>query len=475
MKKKILPIFACFMAVVMAFAIGTTTSKTAYADSATDGAMNITETTVLNKDEYFADAALWAALVKIVERDYGGDGATIKAGDLKTATTLDLSDSNISSLDGLEFLIFSTSLKTLKLNNNSIVEITETHIDKMLGLENLDVSNNRLTKLEIPATLSLKTINASHNSLSAINLSGMKKIDDSTPAEADLRVNNFDAVANISLPRAQDNKVNLQLAQNYLTDAVVSDFAGHNVSLQLQGMHAGATQTKANIYVRVTPDDVGGEYEDLSAKVYYRRGSVNFKDTLNINDNLAAESDENGKLILPAGKMFVRYFSNGLELDNEIYYSHEIDVYPNAPVMAIFVDDKQIEYKEGDGISEEFKVIAATKLDGAKIYITIDGEDYQEGDMVTIQKRGTYSISAYIVYDGLKSSVAAVIVKNSNTTGIVWGLIVFIALVVVIAATLFAVRWFRNGAVVAPLTDKEIRSIQTRIIKYRRIIKLRVP
>ncbi len=467
MKKKILPIFACFMAVVMAFAIGTTTSKTAYAEAAEEEEIIVTETTILNKDEYFADAALWAALVKIVERDFGGDGATIRAGDLKTATELDLSDSNISSLDGLEFLIFSTSLKTLKLNNNSLTEITESHIDKMLGLENLDVSNNRLTTLEIPTTLSLKTINTSYNSLSTINLSGMKKIDDSTPAEADLRVNNFDTVANISLPRVQDNKVNLQLAQNYLTDAVVSDFGGHNVSLQLQGMHAGATQTKANIYVRVTPDDVGGEYEDLSIKVYYRRGSVNFKDTVNIDDNLAAESDENGKLVLPAGKMHVRYFNNdveilGQEINGDLYFAHDIDVYPNAPQMKVVIDGKVKEFEGDIIVNKGFQIVAATNLTGAKIYVSIDSSDYQEGNTANINKKGTYTVAAYVEYDGLKSAISSIIVRNNSQTALTWGLIIFAGLAIVIISTVIAVRWFRNGAVVAPLTDREIRSIETR-------------
>ncbi len=466
MKKKILPIFACFMAVVMAFAIGTTTSKTAYADTTEDDVI-VTESTILNKDEFFEDAALWAALVKIVERDYGGDGATIRAGDLKTATSLDLSDSNITSLSGLEYLIFSTSLKTLKLNNNFLTEITAIHIDKMLGLENLDVSNNRLETLEIPATLSLKTINARNNKLSSINLSGMKNIDDVTPAEADLRVNNFDTVSNITLPRAQDNKVSLQLAQNYLTDAVVSDFGGHNASLQLQGMHAGATQTKANIYVRITPDEVGGEYENLTAKVYYRRGSVNFQDTVNIEDNLVAESDVDGKLVLPAGKMHIRYFNNDVEIlgqesNGDLYFSHDIDVYPNAPQMNIVVDGQVKNFERDIVVNKAFQVVASTGLTGAKIYVSLDSSDYFEGNTANVNKKGTYTVAAYVEYDGLKSDVASLIVRNNSQTALTWGLIIFVGVVIAIVSAVIAVRWFRNGAVVAPLTDREIRSIQNR-------------
>ncbi len=462
MKKRIFSCFAVVIAIVAALVVAfsfNSKQPVAYAESDSD---NITETTILTKDDYFADAALWAALVKIAEQDFGGDGATIRAGDLKNATSLDLSNKNITSLDGLEYLFFSSSLKTLNLSNNYITEISGTHIDKMLGLENLDASNNKLDTVEIPASVALKTINIKNNFVSTINLSGMKQIDASTPAECDLRLNNFDNIENISLPKSSLEKLNIQLAQNYLADATVADFGGHNVSLQLQGMRVGNTTSTQNTYIRLNNDAEGGEYTNLSAKVYYRRGSLYFKDTVNIDDNLVATSDAQGKLLLPAGKMYIRYFNNGVELDNDIYESHEIDILPARPTMTVVVDGKPYDYTLGKGIKKDFEVIASTSLEDGQLYISINGADAKEGNIAYIKQRGDYTVSAHVKFDGLTSANAAITVKNTNTTGMTWGLIVLVALIVIVFAAIFITRWFRNGAVVSPLTDSEVRSIERR-------------
>lgn len=465
MKKRSLSIIGCLVALIAVITMGLFLNKnTAYAAESDDD-LNITETTNLNA-EYFTDPQLFAALSKIYQDDLGGNLSEVTYGSFKEVESLDLSYAHtgykIASLDGIEYLYFN-KLKTINLEGNGLIEVSPAHFTKMITLETIDLSDNKLETCVLSTTLKPSSVDLSNNKLDAIDLSNMKNDSTLGYATADLSVNDFDKVEDIVLPERtgeHPTTVKLSLAQNYLTDAVVSDFGGHTVSLQLQGMHVGAVRSVSNTYFRLTNDSEGA-YTGLTAKLFYRSGSVYYQsDVLEPNANLVSESDQEGRLILQPGKMYLRFYNNGVEINDTVYYSHEIDVYPKAPTMIVKVGKKQVDAKTGDSFKKDFEVIAVTSIKNAKTYIAFSGDEYQQGNTAFIKKRGTYTISAYVTYDGLQSNNATITLRNNNSTGMTWGLIIVIGVIIALVAGYTLIKWFKGGAVVSPLTDKEVRRIE---------------
>ena len=85
-----------------------------------------------------------APLYRVLKNDYDLDGdGSLTVGELRSITSLDLSDSGLSSLDGIEYL---TGLTYLDLSDNNLTSLAQ--LENCDELEYLDVSGNRLTSLD---------------------------------------------------------------------------------------------------------------------------------------------------------------------------------------------------------------------------------------------------------------------------------------------------------------------------------------
>lgn len=93
--------------------------------------------------------------------DKNGDGK-ISADEAASVTSLDLSGKGITSLDGLRYF---TGLTSLNVSGNSLTSIDATAWQKM---RDLNVSDNRLTSLDLSRMPVLRNINASHNKISSV-------------------------------------------------------------------------------------------------------------------------------------------------------------------------------------------------------------------------------------------------------------------------------------------------------------------
>ncbi|MCR4032589.1 leucine-rich repeat domain-containing protein [Flavobacterium panacis] len=103
---------------------------------------------------------------KLVDLGIDTDGVNgkITIGNISSITTLDLSNSNIKDLSGIEYF---TSLKTLDISNN---QLTKLDLSKNSELEILDASSNKLTTLDISKNTKLKVVYVVNNPLVLLNL-----------------------------------------------------------------------------------------------------------------------------------------------------------------------------------------------------------------------------------------------------------------------------------------------------------------
>ncbi|HSD08635.1 T9SS type A sorting domain-containing protein [Flavobacterium sp.] len=104
---------------------------------------------------------------KLIALGIDKDGKNGKVATMSIAplTTLNVSNSNITDLTGIEEF---TSLSTFDCTNNLLKTI---NVSKNLALTNLNVSKNQLTILSVTQNLSLNTLNCSNNAITALDVS----------------------------------------------------------------------------------------------------------------------------------------------------------------------------------------------------------------------------------------------------------------------------------------------------------------
>ncbi len=503
MKKKIFTVLCFVMALVLGFGLFMPAQQVSYAETTDEEATVITESTVLTS-EYFMSAELYQIMLRIANEIKIANSETtniniLKAGDLKSIKTLDLTYERISftfdsttgektiklyedsgeenwtnprfkitDLTGFDSIIFGANFNTLILDNNNIKTIENTVFERMLYLNNLSIKNNGLTNVAFLTTTPIKNLDLQDNHLTEIDLSCLQQ-NGTNPAVCHLENNDFIDATKIILPDPASTKVALYLAQNYLTDTQKSDavFTGHQVSLQVQGIKAGAQTIRFtnNTYIRVTADTIAEGFDAdvlLTAKAYYREGS----DFYVAGQEALSQTDAEGKLVLPTGRLVIKFYNDGVEIAEGNYAPKNVDVYPDAPTMRVEIDGK-LQEKNPKTVKGTFKVVAMAP-EGGFVEIRFAGTEWSEGNYITVEESGEYIIYAQVTIDGLTSEMAQIIIKNTSTVRMVWGLIIIIGAAVLVIGGLYLYRWFKAGAIVAPLDDREIAREQFRREKQRR-------
>jgi hypothetical protein len=98
------------------------------------------------------------------------DNGEIEVSELLNVGDLNVQNSNISDLTGIEYF---TNLKSLRCENNLL---TELDVSMLSDLRTLGVYNNSLTDLNIAGLSSLRDLYASGNSLSSIDFTGLTNL-----------------------------------------------------------------------------------------------------------------------------------------------------------------------------------------------------------------------------------------------------------------------------------------------------------
>lgn len=111
---------------------------------------------------HFPDAAFRDALSAQVDRN--GDGQ-LSDKEIRQADELNLSNSGIASLQGIEYL---TALEELEVDGN---QLTTLDLRKNTRLEELDCSYNQLTQLNLSANTALQALDCLSNQLTSLDVS----------------------------------------------------------------------------------------------------------------------------------------------------------------------------------------------------------------------------------------------------------------------------------------------------------------
>ena len=506
MKKKITSLCSIFFALILSvFVLGFTT-KTSYAETTDedDDIPVVSESTELTLAEHFIDEDLYNDLKVIsqqIKRLSGrevdnkliaGDFAQVKVLNLtkdRTSVTfagpsgdvtIDFFDNtsedlvtNIrgeyTELDGIEYLRGCTNLTTLIVDGHKLSTIESYMLLEFPNLAKVSAQDNVLTSVTFPTSSKICEVNLAGNKLESVDLSYLTKKSAGFPyAVAHLENNLFTDVANITMPNSALTEFYVYLSNNYLTDVTAANittyndmFAGHNVSMLVQGIKQKANTIRFtnNTYIRVNQDSVADGFETehkLTAKAFYRVGSDFAVDGV---ETLASESGADGKLVLPTGRLVIRYYNNGVEY-TDTFAAQNVDVYPDMPTMKVEIDGA-IQEENPQTVKGTFKVIAMAP-EGAKVEIRFANTSYVTGNYITIEESGEYIVYAQVTIDGLTSEEAYLFIKNTSTVRMTWGLIIIVGAAVLIIGGVYLYKWFKSGALVTPLSDREIAREQIR-------------
>ncbi|WPO80275.1 T9SS type A sorting domain-containing protein [Flavobacterium sp. KACC 22761] len=109
------------------------------------------------------DANFEAKLIALgIDKD--GIAGKVETMNVVTLTSLDVSNSNIADLTGIQDF---TALTALNASNNKLATID---VSKNTGLKTLNISSNQLTSINVTANISLNTLNCAYNNITALNV-----------------------------------------------------------------------------------------------------------------------------------------------------------------------------------------------------------------------------------------------------------------------------------------------------------------
>jgi len=284
-------------------------------------------------------------------------------------------------------------------------------------------------------------------------------------AYCNLEYNNFSNSTDIKLPPLTAVPMDLYLGFNNLTGAAVSDFAGQNVFLGVQGYNPKANllnNYSIGSIIKVF-NDINTAYPDFSVTQYYREPSgtegqpdwdagSSFYDPMGDNSITALAG---GVLTLAPGKTVLIFYSAGAEINSGDFLNTNINVAPQKPGVTFSdKDGNPVEYS-AKGFNGYVKLTADTPED-ITMTVQIGGNAQAYASIAEIDTPTTVLVTFRAYYDGLGSAPASYAIVVYGTVNIGWILVILVCIVVVAISVWYIITWYRNGAVVAPLSDKEV-------------------
>ena len=391
----------------------------------------------------------------------------------------------IKDISGLNSLALG-NIKTLVLNNNKISTINRTDLSSLTSLVTLKAENCGLTSVEINPDLNgIHELCLSSNKLNEIDLTKLNLLGSTRP-KVDLSNNEFTSVEDIEFPTSKLSK--LDLAFNDLENL---DFAklntdhmynGAKADILLQGVK-GLDNLVAGQEIIIYQSD---KIDDLNVVISYAESSSFYAEG---EDNTICKTlgiDDVEKIKVPAGKILIEFYS-GDTLINETNFpsldsiilekvsSKTCSVALPAPTYNAYVNDKKVEslsQTETIKVVFDFDNISSlpnyndivSSANKAEIYSKNSKGDqsFSKNNSIIFDTNGEFTCSAYIMFDGLKSSTTSLDIVRQDFKSITIGIVLIVIVIVVVGAVYFITKWIRDGATIAPLTDKEIYNMKRR-------------
>lgn len=491
MKKFLSAFLIVVLFVVSCFAVGFVSLSPAHAADSASSELPVQngKTVITNSwaNNVNFSKSLYAVLSRIYEEKGNtlGEGRSFPTDAFNSFTTLDLTigqgelanwpvDNKITSLVGMEYLSLN-NLTTLKIDGHDIETIFSDDLSSLGKLETLYITNSGVKEIAFPVSVSkLNYLDLSGNELTEVNVSkclARKGNDDSGKPYLNLSGNLIEKATRITLPTSY-NLRELNVNFNKLDGVKATDFTADKVSILLQGFKPGNDLVYGQkIYMQdgTIKHNTGGSVQNdtltnLKAKVFFSSNSQYAATT----PGALAETNADGYITIPCGKLVLKFYQGQTEITNiDVFNPTEYEVLPPSPTVKGYVGNQELlQLSSSNNITLKAELnLAGTSLDefiktNSVVKMKIgNNSEYEAGAVKDFTNGGTYAVSTIVTFDGLSSSAINLTVQKNDLTGLTWVLIIVVILIGIAGALYFLLNWVRNGAVVAPLTDKETRRI----------------
>ncbi len=490
MKKVLSTLLIVFLFVVSFFAVGFVALQPAKAETTGDSTSPPIQGEKSVITNHYADninfsKSLYAVLSRIYTESGNtlGQGGSFPTDAFNDLTTLDLTigqgalenypaANKITSLIGMEHLSLN-NLRTLKIDGHNITEIYSDDLSALNKLETLYITNSNVTAITFPVTMNnLNYLDLSNNKLTEVDISFLanKGTDLDGRPYCNLSNNKIEKVSSITLPTNYSLRA-LDVSFNNLVGVKATDFNASTVSILLQGYSPTEGLTYGQkIYMQdgFIRHETGGVVQNdnisnLKAKIFFNEDSA----YATIKPEAIAETTD-GYVTVPCGKLLLKFYQDDVEITGiSVFEPRKVSVNPPTPIVKGYTGDQELlSLTSRDNITLKAELnLTGTSIDEfiktnavVKMKVGTNG-DYVAGASLDFTKGGDYSVSTVITFDGLTSQATTSTVSRRDYTGLTWALIIVAILIAVIASGIFLTRWVKEGAVVAPLTDKETKRI----------------
>lgn len=384
----------------------------------------------------------------------------------------------IKDITGLNYLKLD-NITTLILDDNTIKNINSEDLASLKNLKKLSVKNNGLNSITInPDIKTISNLDLSHNNLTEIDLTNLSNHGDEI--KCNLSYNNFNSAEDIICPNNKLSELNLSF--NSLPKLSNEEWSLLNNKMVV-GKIADVVVQVSNGFNNLTAGDEitiykNNFFNNFQVVISYSSSSK-FYNPLSNNEicyNNSAEDIET--VIVPAGKVIIEFYSDGqlITLDNfpsvdkdivNNLTSKEYSIKLKSPTVTAFHEGKEVKNLSQDG---DIKVILnlpeinnipnkqdiLDSVNGANIFYYLEGKEPEKEVEFNVTKNGSYNYVAYVSFDDIVGEKFSFNIKRTDMSGIVLGIVIIVIIFVVCAAMYFIGKWIRNGAEVAPLSEKEL-------------------
>ena len=337
---------------------------------------------------------------------------------------LELSDSEIQTLVGLELLEFP-ALKSVNLSNNNITSLYKETAILFENIEKLDISHNSLNDINnITYMPNLTYLDVSYNNVTAIDLSSMKE--NNNVAYVNMLQNKIKNTENIILSSEINYEINL--IANYINQRAEIENAKIDYFYQ-----RSVLDVPLDSY---TIKNLGGySYENFTIEIYANNELINSIDTgqevtLNVG-NYVLKFLDNQSLIY-----------NESDLDTLAFKDYNLKIMPTIPTVKYYKDGKEFNYSLSQKNFGEV-TLKISSNNNYKIKVSRDGINYVEQNEITLADVGKHEVFILCEDNGVQSKVLRCVVYINDKLPLSPILISLLA-VVMITLIFWGLKYYAN-------------------------------
>jgi len=320
----------------------------------------------------------------------------------------------ISSLDGLNLIDFSEckNLNKVDLSYNDLSsDVSAFQLMSIAHVKELDISNNKLSNIDLSSFDNLTKINLSNNQFSTIDLSMVRS--DTEPASINLSGNEISKVEDISLRREEllENEIYI-----YLLDNDISTFARDTEKIKYNFGIFGLKESNkygTNEQLILGKIDQISNISTASDIILLARYEENLEPVPNfryVNSELT--DDIRLTEVLPIGKYQLYYVNqDGQKLEEAMFASADkpllVEILPSVPTAVL--NSEVVSTGINTYVKEDSVLKLSSNDSSAKFYYKINGSEWIEGNEIKIEANQ----SGWILY---RAEINGVFSENGQIT-----------------------------------------------------------